>query len=185
MRMMMASYVGPLNFVTHIRIDTDNLGVISGSALNYPVMIQEFIVVAQAGAKLNHIHRQAQSGELIFDIGDLAALPDDTLDCPTPHFVPTSLPKSVLLYSDQLSLARTYDNVAQALPNHSVIVSSRYEDPESIFHSFVGFFISTLRDQNRAKLIADTRGQASIPSKYQIDSRGPCSGTYAHDSSHC
>lgn len=169
MKHMLASYVGPLNFVTHLRLDTDSLGVVSGSTLNYPVMLQEFIVVAQAGAKLNYIHNRAQSGELLFDPSDLVALPENTLTCRSPEFSDVNLPKSVLLYSNSLSLARTYDNVARSIPRHAVVAPAEYETVTRIDESFVGFFVSTLRDQNRAKQIADTRGHASIPSKFQID----------------
>jgi hypothetical protein len=168
-RSMAASYVGPLNFVTHIRLDTDSIGVISGSALNFAIMIQEFIVVAQAGAKLLHVHHRVQSGELIIDTSVMSPLPDDALYCPPPVFKNSELPQSILMYSNTLSLARTYDNVAGAIPNHAVIRPNQYESQSSIFDSFVGFFITTLRDQNRAKTIADNRGHVSIPAKYQID----------------
>lgn len=169
MRSMAASYVGPLNFVTHIRLDTDSIGEISGSALNYPVMLQEQIVMAQAAAKLLHVHTKAQSGEMLFDVDTLEALPDETLSCQEPVFRSASLPKSVLLYSDALKLTRTYDNVASAIPHYAVVKPTEYSDLKSIHESFVGFFVSTLRDQNRAKQIADTRGHASIPSRYQTD----------------
>lgn len=169
LREMAASYVGLLNFVTHIRLDTDSVGVVSGSALNYPIMIQEFIVMAQSGAKLLHVHRKSQSGELLFDVLNLSALPDETLDCSYPTFKSASLPKSVLLYSPNLQLTRTYDNVARTIPHHAVAQVTDYSKIESIHDSFVGFFVSTLRDQNRAKQIADTRGHASIPAKYQTD----------------
>jgi len=168
-RQMAASYVGPLNFVTHIRVDTDSIGVVSGSSLNYPIMIQEHIVVAQAGAKLNYMHRQHNSGELVINSEDMTPLPDTIIKCDEPRFRDSMLPKSSLLYSRVLSLTRTYDNVVMAIPNHAVVKPVMYEETSSIFHSFVGFFMNTLRDQNRAKQIADNRGHASIPSKYQID----------------
>lgn len=168
-RSMAASYVGPLNFVTHIRIDTDSIGKISGSALNYPIMIQEHTVVAQAGAKLNYIHRGSKSGELMIHTEDMIALPDSTITCSEPVFQDASLPKSRLLYNTTLHLTRTYDNVVMAVPNHAVVKPSMYESASAIHDSFVGFFMNTLRDQNRAKQIADTRGHASIPSRFQID----------------
>lgn len=168
-RSMSASYVGPLNFVTHIRIDTNNLGEISGSVLNYPIMLQEFIVVAQAGAKLNHLHRRSQCGELIFDPQDLTPLPEDSLSCQIPQFEHVRLPKSPLLFSDLIHLSRTYDTILGSIPESSVVQTTRYASNECVSDALFAFYVATLRDQNRAKQLADTRGYAHVAARYRID----------------
>ncbi|UTQ50818.1 MAG: RNA-dependent RNA polymerase [Plasmopara viticola lesion associated monoambiguivirus 1] len=169
MRNMSASYVGPLNFVTHIRIDTNNLGIVSGSVLNYPIMLQEFIVVAQSGAKLNYLHRSSPCGELIFDPTDLIPLPEDALTSDEPKFKHVNLPKSPLLYSDTIYLSRTYDSVVGSLPETVTVPTTRYATKECISDALFAFYVVTLRNQNRAKQLADTRGYANISARYQID----------------
>ncbi|QJW70344.1 RNA-dependent RNA polymerase [Erysiphe necator associated negative-stranded RNA virus 5] len=169
MRSMSASYVGPLNFVTHIRIDTDRLGDISGSALNYPIMLQEFIVMAQYGAKLHHLHNASQQGELIFNPNNLNSLPDDSLHCNKTKFIVSDFPKSPLLFSEEIYFMRTYDSVASYVPKESLVSPTDYTTLTCVKDATFGFFVATLRDQNRAKQIADTKGHASIPSRYQID----------------
>lgn len=92
-RNMAASYVGPLNFVTHIRIDTNSLGKISGSALNYPIMTQEFMVLAQSGAKLLNVHRGFKIGEMVVDSDAMDSLPEDSLTAHQSKFNSQSLPQ--------------------------------------------------------------------------------------------
>ncbi|QHD64776.1 RNA dependent RNA polymerase [Plasmopara viticola lesion associated mononegaambi virus 5] len=168
-RSMSASYVGPLNFATHLRIDTDNINKVSGSALNYPVMLQEFIIMAQSGAKLNHLHRRSQSGGLHVPFDNLTALVDDALDCQPTKFIHQTIPKSSLSYSGTLSLKRTLDTESGSVPNACVVPPVDYELWPNIRMSLVSFFTSTLKDQNRAKTIADNRGHASLPARYQLD----------------
>lgn len=169
MKQMSASYVGPLNFVTHIRVDTDHLGKISGSILNYPIMIQEFIVVAQAQAKLLHLHRKIQSGELEFDPLDLEPLPEDNLTCMRFNFSSKLLSQSPLLYSSDVRLMRTYDALTSSLPSECTVSTDEYMSSSCVFEALFGFFVVTLRDQNRAKQLADTRGYVNIPVRFRID----------------
>ncbi|QJW70354.1 RNA-dependent RNA polymerase [Erysiphe necator associated negative-stranded RNA virus 6] len=168
-RSMAASYVGPLNFATHIRIDTDNIDKISGSADNYPVMLQEFIIMAQAGAKLKFLHENCQAGGLHLPFQDLEPLIDDSMTCDAVKFQHREMPKSKLLYSQSLSLRRTLDNSTGSVPIRQVVQPSDYATKESIWLGLIGFFMSTLRDQNRAKTIADNRGHASLPARFQLD----------------
>ncbi|QDB75019.1 MAG: RNA-dependent RNA polymerase [Penicillium adametzioides negative-stranded RNA virus 1] len=168
-RNMSASYVGPLNFVTHIRIDTDSLGKISGSALNYPVMTQELMIFTLAGAKLLNVHRGVKMGELIIDSQSMVPLPDDSLSASRPKFKETYLPQSKLLYTTKLQIARTYDSVVQQIPRGVVAHPDTYDEKETIEHGVLGFFMDLLRDNNKAKTLADTRGVASLPSRLQMD----------------
>jgi hypothetical protein len=168
-RNMNASYVGPLNFVTHIRLDTDHLGKLSGSVDNYPVMLQEHMVLTMAEAKLLHIHRGVKSGELIVDTDQMVPLPEDSLNSAAPKFTSASLPKSKLLYTPDLMIARTYESTIQSVPRGIVAHSSSYKEREVIELGAVGFFLALLRDNNKAKLLADTRGLAAIPSSLQMD----------------
>lgn len=168
-RNMAASYVGPLNFITHIRLDTDNLGKLSGSAFNYPLMTQEFMIYTLAGAKLLNVHRSSRSGEVIVDTEVMDPLPDDSLLAQPPAFKDASLPKTKLMYTPSLMIARTYDSVVQQIPRGAVAHLSSYSESETIQHGAVGFFIELLRDNNKAKILADTRGVSSIPSKLQMD----------------
>lgn len=168
-RNMAASYVGPLNFITHIRLDTDSLGKISGSALNYPLMTQEFMVYTLLGAKLLNIHRGERIGELLIDTGSMESLPDDSLVAESPKFKDTSLPKSRLLYTPNMMIARTYDSVVRQIPRGAVAHSETYKEKETIELGAIGFFLDLLRDNNKAKILADTRGISSIPSKLQLD----------------
>ncbi|QHD64782.1 RNA dependent RNA polymerase [Plasmopara viticola lesion associated mononegaambi virus 7] len=169
MRMDSASYVGPLNFVTHIRLDTNSVGEVSGSSLNYPIMMQEFMITAQAGAKLLYLNRSVRSGELVLDIPDLEPLPDDSLQCKDPKFLTASLPKTKLLYTEDILLARTYDSMAKSMPRHAMVKPDEYGKRSSLLRALVTFCMETLRDANRAKVLADTRGHEAIPSKYQLD----------------
>jgi len=169
MRMDSASYVGPLNFVTHIRLDTNSVGQISGSALNYPIMMQEFMITAQAGAKLLFLNKGVRSGELVIDIPNLQALPEDSLQCNRPKFLTASLPKTKLLYTEEILLARTYDSMAKILPRHTVVTPDDYKQKSVLYWALVGFCMETLRDSNRAKTLADNRGYESIPASYQLD----------------
>lgn len=168
-REMAASYVGPLNFVTHIRVDTDNIANVSGSAFNYPVMLQEFIIMTQAGAKLNHLHRRSQSGGLHLPFSDLLPLQDDNLAADSPTFDHGRVPKSALSYSETLSVRRTYDSDVGSLPRSVIVSSLDYTKVTSIENALLFFFMETLRDSNRAKTIADNRGYSSLPSRYQLD----------------
>jgi len=169
MRMDSASYVGPLNFVTHIRLDTNSVGEISGSALNYPIMLQEFMITAQAGAKLLFLNKGTRSGELVIDIPNLEPLPEDSLSCGTPKFLTASLPKTKLLYTQEILLARTYDSMAKLLPRHTIVTPDEYRQRPTLYMALVGFCMETLRDSNRAKTLADNRGYESIPASYQLD----------------
>jgi hypothetical protein len=180
LRTMLAAYVGPLNFVTHIRLDTNSIGKVSGSALNYPIMIQEQMVMAQAGAKMMYHHRGHHSGELLIHIPSLDPLPEDSLQCVPCKFSSALLPRSTLLYSQQIVLRRTYDQLAQSVPRSSVVGPQEYVFRPRLDEALVGFFVVSLKDQNRAKTLADTRGTVSIPAKYQLDiaeahSMGPTS----------
>lgn len=168
-RSMSASYVGPLNFATHIRIDTDNIAQISGSAFNYPVMLQEFIIMTQTGAKMKYIHEGINAGGLHLPFDDLTALEDDAMSCPRTSFIHTGIPKSKLSYSTTLSVKRTFDTEAGGVPAKQVVPSTDYESHKCIKLSLIGFFMTTLRDQNRAKIIADNRGHVSLPARYQLD----------------
>lgn len=168
-RNMAASYVGPLNFVTHIRIDTDSLGKISGSALNYPIMTQEFMVFTQSGAKLLNIHKGVKMGELIIDSSKMESLPDDALVAKNPKFTDASLPKSNLLYTDSLLIARTYDSVVQQVPRGAVAHVNVYSEKETVEHGATGFFIELLRDNYKARTLTDTRGISAIPARLQMD----------------
>lgn len=168
-RSMAASYVGPLNFATHIRIDTDNIDRISGSADNYPVMLQEFIIMAQAGAKLKFLHEKCQAGGLHLPFADLVPLVDDAMTCSEVDFKHREMPKSKLLYSTSLSLRRTLDTATGSVPRKQIVLPTDYPTRQSVWLALIGFFMSTLRDQNRAKTIADNRGHASLPARYQLD----------------
>lgn len=168
-RSMGASYVGPLNFATHIRIDTDSIDQVSGSALNFAIMLQEFIIMTQAGAKMNYLHKRAQFGGLLMNFQDLVPLPEDSMSCLPPTFTPSTLPKSKLLYSPTLHLQRTYDTAAGAVPRGVIVPTSEYPTTKSLLNAAVGFYMATLRDQNRAKVIADNRGLVSISAKHQLD----------------
>jgi hypothetical protein len=168
-RNMAASYVGPLNFVTHIRLDTDNLGKVSGGLLNYPVMTQEFMVVASAEAKMLNIHRGCHSGELLLETQRMEPLPDDSLSAGPPEFTSALLPKSKLLYTPNLMLARTYESVVSRIPRGIVAVPTSYTEREVIELAAVGFFMELLRDSSKAKVLADTRGVSALPGKLQID----------------
>lgn len=168
-RNMGASYVGPLNFATHIRVDTDNINKVSGSALNYPIMIQEFIIMTQAGAKLLHLHRQAQNGLMKLPFNELLPLIDEPISCGEVNFKHGTLPRSILSFSSTLSLRRSVENEIGMIPRGCIIPPQLYLSERIILESVTNFFISTLRDQNRAKLIADTRGYASIPSNFRLD----------------
>ncbi|QHD64784.1 RNA dependent RNA polymerase [Plasmopara viticola lesion associated mononegaambi virus 9] len=168
-RSMSASYVGPLNFVTHIRLDSNNVGQVSGSTLNYPIMMQEFLIMAQAGAKMMHQHHMTPSGQLLIDVPNLTPLPEDSLACELPKFQSAALPKSKLLACKELMLVRTYDKLAQSVPRGCVVPSDQYSNIEKLEEALVYFFSSTLKDQQRAKTLADTRGTASIPARYQLD----------------
>lgn len=168
-RNMAASYVGPLNFATHIRIDTDNIDKISGSADNYPVMLQEFIIMTQAGAKLKFLHQGCQAGGLYLPFSDLEPLVDDAMTCDQVSFVHREMPKSKLLYSHTLSLRRTLDTATGSVPRRQIVLPSDYSTRDSVWMALLGFFMSTLRDQNRAKTLADNRGHASLPARYQLD----------------
>jgi hypothetical protein len=168
-RNMAASYVGPLNFVTHIRIDTDSLGKVSGSSLNYPIMTQEFMVFTQAGAKLLNVHRGVRHGELLVDSDSMESLPDDALVATSPKFVNASLPKSKLLYTPNLMIARTYDSVVRQIPRGSIAHPSLYSEKETIEHGATGFFLDLLRDSSKARTLADTRGISAIPARLQMD----------------
>jgi hypothetical protein len=168
-RSMSASYVGPLNFITHIRLDTDSLGKVSGGSDNFSIFIQEFMVLCLAEAKILYHHSGVTCGELIVDTSSMVAIPDDALEAAEPKFRTASLPKSKLLYTPDLLLQRTYDNSVRVVPRGSIVPSTSYPSIECIEHGFTGFFVELLRDQNRAKMIADTRGLVAIPSKYRID----------------
>jgi len=168
-RNLAASYVGPLNFVTHIRLDTDSLGKISGSALNYPIMTQEFMVFTLAGAKLLNVHRGFKCGELEISTEAMEPLPDDALKATKPKFSVATFPKSKLLYTPNLLIARTYDSVVQQIPRGAIAHITSYAESETIQHGAVGFFLELLRDNNKAKVLADTRGIAAIPARLQMD----------------
>jgi hypothetical protein len=168
-RAMAASYVGPLNFVTHIRLDTDSLGKVSGGADNYSFMSQEFMVACLSEAKLLYLHRGVTCGELIVDTESMVPIPDDSLTAPVPTFETASLPKTKLLYTPDLILQRTYDNTVKTVPRGCIAPTSMYSSIDVIQHGFVGFFVELLRDQHRAKTLADTRGLSAIPSKLQVD----------------
>lgn len=168
-RMMAASYVGPLNFVTHIRLDTDSLGKVSGGSDNYDIMTQEFMVICLFSAKLSYHHRGATCGELLVNTDSMVPIPDDALTSPLPVFESASLPKSKLLYTPDLLLRRSYDNTARVIPRGSVVGVISYSSSESIEEGFVGFFLDLLRDRSRGKILADTRGVAALPSRLQVD----------------
>ncbi|UYO08140.1 putative RNA-dependent RNA polymerase [Magnaporthe oryzae mymonavirus 1] len=164
-----ASYVGPLNFVTHIRLDTDNVGTISGSSADYPLMMQEFMIMAQAGAKLNFLYRGVRSGEMVIHIPDLVPLDADSLELVSPKFKPGTMPKSKLLYTREVLLSRTFDSLSMSMPRHAIVPTTDYADPRILELSLVQFFVSTLRDKSRAKVLVDTRGLAAIPASFQMD----------------
>lgn len=168
-REMAAAYVGPLNFVTHIRLDTDSLGKVSGGSDNYSVMTQEYMVLAIFVAKLLYYHTNTISGEMIVDTDIMEPIPEDSLVAPEPQFETASLPRTKLLYTPELSLRRTYDNTARVVPRGSVVGVADYSDAEVIANGFVGFFCDLLRDHSRAKVLADTRGLSALPAKLQID----------------
>uniref|UniRef100_A0AAU7YAS9 RNA-directed RNA polymerase n=1 Tax=Exserohilum turcicum mymonavirus 1 TaxID=3229033 RepID=A0AAU7YAS9_9MONO len=168
-RSMSASYVGPLNFITHIRLDTDSFGKVSGGSDNFNVFMQEFMVLCLAEAKLLYYHKGVTHGELVVDTASMIPIPDDALVAAEPKFKTASLPKSKLLYTPDLLLQRTYDNSVRVVPRGSIVPSTSYPTIECIEQGFIGFFVELLRDQNRAKMIADTRGLVAIPSKYRID----------------
>nr|WPE03610.1 MAG: RNA-dependent RNA polymerase [Beauveria bassiana negative transcribed RNA virus 1] len=168
-RHMAASYIGPLNFVTHIRLDTDSIGKVSGGSDDYAFMTQEFMVLALSCAKLLNIHKGIRSGEMIIDTDKMIPLPPDTMECPEPQFTTASLPKSKLLYTPDLMIARTYDSVAQVVPRGSIARVSEYSDKTMIESAAVGFFMDLLRDKSKAKLLADTKGLAAIPASFQMD----------------
>ncbi|QDB75014.1 MAG: RNA-dependent RNA polymerase [Penicillium glabrum negative-stranded RNA virus 1] len=168
-RNMAASYVGPLNFITHIRIDTDSLGKVSGSVLNFPIMTQEMMVFTLAGAKLLNVHKGCRMGELLINTDEMNPLPDDSLSAAMPKFKDTYLPKSKLLYTSNLLIARTYDSVVQQIPRGAIAHQTVYSEKETVEHGAVGFFLELLRDNNKAKVLADTRGIVAIPSKLQMD----------------
>jgi len=168
-RSMAASYVGPLNFVTHIRLDTDSLGRVSGGSDNYSIMTQEFMVLTMAQAKLLYLHRGVNSGELLIDTSSMIPIPDDALLAQPPTFDTASLPRTKLLYTPDLILQRTYDNIARSVPRGSIALTEMYPQHDTIEKGFVGFFVELLRDQSRAKALADTRGQVAIPGRLQID----------------
>ncbi|UVB78667.1 RdRp [Cercospora beticola negative-stranded virus 3] len=168
-RSMGASYVGPLNFATHTRVDTDNISKLSGSVVNYPVMLQEFIIMAQAGAKMMHLHFRSSAGGLYLPFDSLIPLDDDSLSCDPPDFEPKLLPRSTLSYSPTLALKRTLETDLGSIPRGSLIPPMDYQSFPIVWLSVVNFFTSTLRDSNRAKTIADTRGHISLPSSFQID----------------
>jgi hypothetical protein len=168
-RSMAASYVGPLNFVTHIRLDTDSMGKVSGGLENYPLMTQEYMVLASAQAKLLNVHKGVKCGELMIETRRMNPLPDDTLTCPDPRFLAAMLPRTRLLYTPNLLISRTYDSLAQSIPRAAIASVSTYPEREVIELAAVGFFLDLLRDSSKAKLLADTRGLAAIPSKLQMD----------------
>ncbi|QHD64771.1 RNA dependent RNA polymerase [Plasmopara viticola lesion associated mononegaambi virus 2] len=168
-RNMAASYVGPLNFVTHIRLDTDSLGKVSGGSDNYSIMTQEHMVLCLAQAKLLYMHKDATCGELIVDTDNMIPIPDDALSATEPQFETASLPRTKLLYTPDLILQRTFDNTVRSVPKGSMANPLQYDTLEMIEHGFTGFFVEMLRNQNGAKLLADTRGLAALPARLQID----------------
>ncbi|QHD64774.1 RNA dependent RNA polymerase [Plasmopara viticola lesion associated mononegaambi virus 4] len=168
-RNMAASYVGPLNFITHIRLDTDSLGKVSGGSDNYSIMTQEHMVLCLSGAKLLYMHRDATCGELLVDTDSMVPIPDDALTATEPVFETASLPKTKLLFTPDLILQRTFDNTVRSVPRGSMANPTAYDTMEMIEHGFTGFFVEMLRNQNGAKLLADTRGLAALPARLQID----------------
>lgn len=169
LRSMAASYVGPLNFITHIRLDTDSIGKISGGADNYPFMTQEFMVLALAVAKLLNVHKGVKSGEMIIETESMVPLPPDTLECPEPSFTSALLPQSRLLYTPDLLIARTFDSVARVIPRGSIAPVATYGERGTVEMGAVGFFLDLLRDKSKAKVLADSRGVSALPSRLQMD----------------
>jgi hypothetical protein len=168
-REMAASYVGPLNLVTHLRIDTDTLGPLSGSTKNYPFMVNQDMVYTMATAKLKCIHEGCTSGELIMEVPGLKALDDQTLTLRTPKFIAHTLPSSRLLSVNTLELVSTFDSFIRIVPKACVVQPSAYGDKINILHALVGFFSDNLRDHNKSKVLSDNRGHSSIPSRLKIE----------------
>jgi hypothetical protein len=168
-RELAAAYVGPLNFVTHIRIDTDSLGKLSGSSFNYPIMIQEFMVLVSCVAKMTVLNTQFKCGELLVDTERMVPLPEDSLECPPPLFQSASIPQTKLLYTPVIMISRTYDSTARVVPHGSVAIIKDYGTMRILKLTLVGFFMDMLRDSSRAKILADTRSTQSIPSRLQLD----------------
>lgn len=168
-RLLHAAFVGPLNFVTHIRLDTDNIEFISGSVLNFSVMLQEFMVYTMGCAKISNIHQGARCGELVLNFTDLVPLPDDSLNCSRNLFSHVKLPRSHLLYTQNIQLIRTYDSVAASIPRGAVVRSDTYSSLPVIMNAFRGTIFAVLRDHKLSRQLADTRGLVEVSSRRRID----------------
>jgi hypothetical protein len=164
-----SSFIGPLNFVTHIRLDTDSVEFLSGSVLNYPLMFEEFMTYTMACAKIQNAATGVRSGELILELSGLTPLPDDALTCPEITFSGARMPKSHLVYADDLLLRRTYEAAAMKLPRGSVIGLGDYSTARCGLDAYRGALIDLLRDNHTSKRLAETKGLASVPAKYKLD----------------
>lgn len=146
---------GSPNYATHCVVTTDNTGYLSGGALDYAIMFQEFILVAIWLTQLRWFttgHRSI-SATIVTEGSSLRPLPSVSIIAPDEFSLSVlRFPDNPLTFIPHLKLERVSGALSHpAVPLHEHVTG----DVILVRHALEEFFRSALRKSSKGRQIAD------------------------------
>jgi hypothetical protein len=154
-----AYFLGSFAYASHCSISSDEAGFLSGGAVDYPVMVQEFFLTLIALSALRSALQPTPVDIGTICIGEAPLVPSGT----TPlrlqgamSLTPFRLRENALAYLPDIELQHNRSLFAMAAVSPAILRGTFAVSHDIALQATIAWFRDLLRTSNRSRLIADS-----------------------------